>query len=114
MAYTVIGRIRPCPLGAWSAERAYETLDVVMSVGEGVDPANLAPVPENYQIALENAAYWAPIVDVSAAVDAAKEATDAARQAAVEVKEDVNQLKDEVLSYGLTVEDGKLCVRTEE
>ena len=27
-----------------------EPLDVVMSVGEGVDPANLAPVPENYQI----------------------------------------------------------------
>lgn len=94
MAYTVIGRIRPRPMGAWNAETEYEALDVVMQPDGASAFMAVQNVPAG--IALAQSDYWLPIVNINAAVDAAKEATDAARQAAAEVKEDVDQLKDDL------------------
>lgn len=71
MAYTVIGRIRPRPMGTWSAERAYETLDVVMAA-DG-DRAYMAAQSVPAGTALESAAYWAPVVDIHAAAQACRE-----------------------------------------
>ena len=94
MAYTVIGRIRPRPMGAWNAETEYETLDVAMQPdGAGAFMA-IQNVPAG--IELSNSGYWLPVVDINAAVDAAKVATELAEQAAAEVKDDVEQLKDDI------------------
>ena len=91
MAYTVIGRIRPRPMGAWNAETEYETLDVAMQPdGAGAFMA-IQNVPAGTE--LSNSGYWLPVVDINAAVDAAKAATELAEQAAAEVKDDVEQLK---------------------
>lgn len=106
MAYTVIGRIRPCPLGAWSAERAYETLDVVMSADGRRAYMAAQSVPAG--TALENAAYWAPIVDVSAAVDAAN----AAAEAAAEVAGDVAQLRNDLIQLESTVKEIQAAIES--
>ena len=94
MAYTVIGRIRPRPMGAWNADTEYETLDVAMQPdGAGAFMA-IQNVPAG--IELSNSGYWLPVVDINAAVDAAKAATELAEQAAAEVKDDVEQLKSDL------------------
>lgn len=67
MAYTVIGRIRPRPMGAWSAEAAYEALDVVMHPDGAKAYMAIRDVPAG--AALADGEYWAPVADVSAAVE---------------------------------------------
>ena len=67
MAYTVIGRIRPRPMGAWSAEAAYEALDVVMHPDGTKAYMAVRDVPAG--AALADGEYWAPVADVSAAVE---------------------------------------------
>ena len=101
MAYTVIGRIRPRPMGAWNAETEYETLDVAMQPdGAGAFMA-IQNVPAGTE--LSNSGYWLPVVDINAAVDAAKAATELAEQAAAEVKDDVEQLKDDLTNIEVAV-----------
>ena len=99
MAYTVIGRIRPRPMGAWNAETEYEALDVAMQPdGAGAFMA-IQNAPAGVE--LRNSEYWLPIVDINAAVDAAKAATELAERAAAEVRDDVDQLKDDLIHYNI-------------
>ena len=79
MAYTVIGRIRPRPMGAWSAETAYEALDVVMHPDGAKAYMAVRDVPAG--AALADGEYWAPVADVSAAVEAASAAAESANAA---------------------------------
>lgn len=95
MAYTVIGRIRPRPMGEWNVENEYEALDVVMQPDGASAFMAVQNVPAG--IALAQSGYWMPIVDINAAVAAAKEATDAAQRAAADVKDDLSDL-DEILN----------------
>ena len=79
MAYTVIGRIRPRPMGVWSAEAAYEALDVVMHSDGAKSYMAVRDVPAG--AALADGEYWAPVADVSAAVEAASAAAESANAA---------------------------------
>lgn len=80
MAYTEIGRVRPRPLGTHSASQAYEVMDMVMAADGSKAYIATQAVPAG--TALTNAAYWAPVVDVSAAVAKADAAADKAGDAA--------------------------------
>lgn len=108
MAYTVIGRIRPRPMGAWNAETEYETLDVAMQPdGAGAFMA-IQNVPAGTE--LSNSGYWLPVVDINAAVDAAKAATALANQAAAEVKDDVEQLKGDLVNLNLIADESDFTI----
>lgn len=80
MAYTEIGRVRPRPLGTHSASQAYEVMDMVMAADGSKAYIATQAVPAG--TALTNTAYWAPVVDVSAAVAKADAAADKAGDAA--------------------------------
>ena len=63
MAYTVIGRIRPRPMGVWSAEAAYEALDVVMHSDGAKSYMAVRDVPAGTP--LTNTEYWQVHTDLT-------------------------------------------------
>lgn len=63
MAYTVIGRIRPRPMGVWSAEAAYEALDVVMHPDGAKAYMAVRDVPAGTP--LTNTEYWQVHTDLT-------------------------------------------------
>ena len=80
MEYTKLGRIRPVYKGAWSASAAYTALDIVKNAAGDRAYIAVKDVPKG--TALTDAAYWAPVLDVSDVLNAADAAISAANEAA--------------------------------
>lgn len=93
MEYTKLGRIRPVHKGVWSADTAYEPLEMVRSADSGISYIANRAVPAGTP--LTNGEYWAVVLDVSDVLRAAQEAEAIVRDIDEHIAEAVEQYLDE-------------------
>lgn len=110
MAYTLIGRIRPAFRGTWSSATAYDALDVVRSADGSIVYSAVKSVPAG--TALTNTAYWAVLLDASAAFDAADGAAQAETRLNAQLSAISASLVKKIDGAYLTP-DGALCLTAE-
>lgn len=119
MEYVNIGRVRPIYKGEHNPELNYEALDVVRSKDGFTSYMAKKAVPAGK--ALTDEEYWgllnkvkSDVVQYGSAQTLTGEQQDQARAnigAASDM--DVIEIKDEIESHGIVVENGMLCVITE-